>query len=165
MGGAGSMVGAMIGGIMAIVACSMFYLFVNTGGADFQSLWDMLDGIPDEYLYLWLIPVGAVLAIVLAIIAYAAQSKGAAYVVGLLGLALMLLPLLYAVHLSSDIGVPIQDVFFQSSNSVVSEGEWYMFLGGFMCMFDGLVILISGFGMAKKIGKAETPIYPQQYYR
>ena len=159
------MILAIVGGIMALVACSMFYLYVNTGGAEFQSLWDMLDYVPDEYLYLWMIPVGAVLAILLAVIGYAAQSKGAGYIVGLLGLLLLFLPLIYAVHLSSDFGEPIQNVFYQSSNSMVSEGEWYMFLGGFMCMFDGLMILISGFGLAKKIGRVRQPVQQQQYYR
>lgn len=161
--GAGSMVLAMIGGVGALISSFVFFLIVTPNNTEFQNLWDLLEYAPSEYLYAWLIPIFGILAIVLALIGFAAQSKGAGYLTGVLGIIVLLLPIVFAFHMATDFDTPIQEIFFSSSNTTMADGMWQMFLGGFMAMSAGLMIIGGGFGLARRIGKVRQPAQPPQY--
>jgi hypothetical protein len=152
-GGGGSMALAIIGGIIALIGAFMFFMYVTPNDTEFQTLWELLEEAPDAYLYLWLIPILGILAIVLSLIGYAIQSKGAGYATALLGILILVLPLVFAFHLSSDYGTPVQEVFYFASESGMSNGMWQMFLGGFMAMSAGLTVMGAGFGLAGGIGR------------
>lgn len=158
------MIGAIFGGIGALVASFMFYMSIGMNGIDYIQLWDYMDFMPDEFLYLWMLPVGGILALVFAIIAYAAQSKGLGYLVGVFGILLLLLPVLFAAHAVVEYDAEFVDIFYTSMETAVDEKQFTLFIGGIMSMFSGLMVLIGGFGLAGKIGRQQRR-QAQQYHR
>ncbi|MDD4308516.1 MAG: hypothetical protein PHU53_06895 [Thermoplasmata archaeon] len=163
MVGIGSMIGAIIGGVIALIATFMLFFEVYLNDSNLVSMMDFLDGAPNEFMYAYLIPVFGIIAILTASIGYAIQNKGLGYVTGILGIFVLIIPLVFAFHLASESGEDIQDIFYFSSENAFDQGYWQMYLGGFMSMSAGLMIAISGFGLAGKIRRVRQP--PQQYYR
>lgn len=163
--GAGSMMAALIGGVGALVASYMFFLVVTMNDIEYIPLWDYLEYAPEEFLYAWMIPVAGVMAILFGIIGFAAQSRGMGYLVGILGILLLILPVIFAFHVSVEADIPIQEVFYSSAETTIDERSFSMFLGGFEAMLAGLIVMAGGFGLAGRIGREQRRHPPQQQYR
>jgi len=155
----------ILGGLLALVCSFMFFLTANENNTNYTTLWECLDNWPGEYMYAALIPVFGILALILGIVGYSAQNRGAGTGAGVLGILLLILPIVLAVHISVDNDMPLADVFFWMNDMGSGGMAMHMFLGGFQSMFAGILVMIGRFSLAKKIRLSKTPVAPQQYYR
>ncbi len=152
--GAGGMIMAIIGGVMALIAAfTLFWISTSGSYAYMDSGFYGIGDLGDDYVYAWLIPIFGILVLVFGIIAYAVQNKAMAVLAGVFGLLVMILPLVLALHLSSEFESLI-DVFFYSESygtTYYSYSVTRIYLGGFMAMIGGLLGTIGGFSMMGKM--------------
>jgi RNA polymerase subunit RPABC4/transcription elongation factor Spt4 len=153
--GLGSVISALVGGIMAIIGSLILYMHVSGGAWDFASVQDI--GRSD-YVYAWLIPISGILVIVLAIVAFAMQNKAVATVGGVFGLMILLFALILPLHIGSDSGNIVDGFFYSSSYAGYTSVTFY--LGGFIALVAGINAMAACFGLSRKIKKAQMPRYP-----
>ncbi|MFO7618325.1 MAG: hypothetical protein R6W91_01505 [Thermoplasmata archaeon] len=149
---------AMVGGIMGLIAAFMLFYTSTSATATMSSV----DDLPSDYAYGWLIPVFGILAMLFAIIAFAAQNKVMGTLTGVLGILLLILPAVLAFHISSDSGTPIIDIFYYSE-STMGWSVTMVYLGGMMAMLGGILATTGGFGLAKKLSRVRRPAQPRYY--
>ena len=144
----------IIGGIMAMAAPFVFYMGFGGEDTSFMSFWDFIRSAEfreTEFLYLWLMPVGGMLAIAFAAMALAARKSLAGMLAAISGLMLIAVPLAFALHVSSKVeGTSFFDVFYESN-----ESQTVMLLGGILAIMGGLMAAIGGFMLARSFKKTE----------
>lgn len=147
-GGMGGMIFGAMGGIMCIITCFM-WIYIRGGaygnyGEGLIPLSDILE-VSNNYVYLWFVPVGGIIAVVLGAIAYAIQKKPVAYVVPVIGIIVLVLPIYWAIQFSDDMMglMSVVDVFYYSVNVMGISITW-LFLGAIFCWIAAGLILAGG---------------------
>lgn len=164
--GTGKMVLVIVGGVMALLAPFMlFFVSASSGGASSADFVSLTKATYNDYAYGWLMAIGGILGIVLAIVAFATQKHLFATIAGLCGILSIIIPIALAADLSSS-NRSIVEVFFFSDSVDTSYYSYSMssiYVGGIMAIIGGVVILIGGFMMAGSLKRAQpmAPAYQQ----
>lgn len=150
------MVGAIIGSIMIIIGSFILWSMSGT----YIGVQDIDVNFGSDFVYAWLIPVFGGLVIILAPVAFAIQSKGAASAAMVFGLLAMLIAIVLPIHVATNAGLDIIDVFYSSN-----FGFTLIYLGGFMAIFGGISAMSGAASLGGAIGRNRPPRqhYPPQY--
>ena len=140
----------IIGGILAMICAVAVF---RTSAMGFIVYTD-IGSIDGEFTYLLLVPLSGLLALLIGISEYRTQKKQKSLIIIILGITALIIPLIFAAHLSSEDNLSFGEVFYMSETQL-GFSFTNMFIGGILAMIGGLMTIIGGFLFFKKTKKVE----------
>ena len=122
-----------------------------------------IGSIDVKYAYLCLVPLSGFLALLFGISGYRTQKRQKALIIIVLGIMALIIPLIFAAHLSSEGYLSFGEVFYVSETQT-GFGFSNIFIGGILAMIGGIISIIGGIMFLKKMKKTEKPVkvrYPR----
>ncbi len=155
------MILVVMGGILAMICAVAVF---RTSVMGFTAYID-IGSIDVKFAYLLLVPLSGLLAMLFGISIYRTQKRHKALIIMVLGILALILPLIFAAHLSSEGNLSFGEVFYMSE-AETGFGFSSIFIGGILAMIGGLMTIIGGFlffTKAKKAEKSFKVLHPHDY--
>ena len=150
------MILVVIGGILAMICTVALF---RTSVMGFTAYID-IGSIDVKFAYLCLVPLSGLLAVLFGISIYRIQKRQKALIIIVLGIMTLIIPLIFAAHLSSEGNLSFGEVFYMSETQL-GFGFSNIFIGGILAMIGGLMTIIGGFWLLMKVKKTGMSVkYP-----
>ncbi len=143
----------IIGGILAMISAVAVFRTTAMG----FSVYVDIGSLGVKQAYFCLVPISGMLTLLFGIFGHITQKRQLVLITILLGIMALIIPLIFAVHLSSEGNLSFGEVFY-ISEAQTGFGFSSIFIGGILAMIGGIITVIGGIFLLKKTEKTRKPV-------